>query len=136
MRWPWVSRALYDQQTATVDRLLNDHSERRREWWDELKRLREEIAELRAERSALVEHFKRMDRVEHGVAEVPRVPRRQLEPISRVAFEHVMSWGSELQRADIQARLEARHRKGETWDEIDKSLTMESQGNGTTPTAG
>lgn len=132
MKLPWVGRALYDLQTATVERLLDAHSERRREWSDELTRLREEIASLRAERSALVEHFKRMDRIDHGVTEVPRPPRREIKSISRLAFEHVKSWGSEAMQADVRARLEARHRKGESWDDIDKSLSMESEGNGTT----
>lgn len=118
-------------QTATVERLLNDHSVRRREWSDELDRLRKDIAELRAERSALVEHFKRMDRIEHGVAEVPRAPKRPIEGISRLAYEHAMSWDSKVVQDAIIARLEARHRKGESWEEIDKSLTLEQRENGT-----
>lgn len=125
IRWPWMSRALHEailsERETTIAFYKNEIDKR----VAEVDRLRDEVA-------SLIDHRRRMERLDHGVAEVPRVPKRPLEPISRLAFEHVMSWGSEAARADIRARLEARHRKGELWDDIDKSLTLEQPGNDAT----
>lgn len=124
MKWPWVSRALHEA-------ILSERETRVAFLVNELTRRVAEVDKLRDEVASLIDHRRRMERVEHGVAEVPRAPKRPIEGISRLAYEHAMSWDSKVVQDAIIARLEARHRKGESWEEIDKSLTLEQRENGT-----
>lgn len=124
MKWPWVSRALHEV-------ILSEREATLAFYRAELERRVAEVDRLRDENAKMVEHLRRIDRIEHGVAEVPRAPKRPIEGISRLAYEHAMSWDSKVVQDAIIARLEARHRKGESWEEIDKSLTLEQRENGT-----
>jgi hypothetical protein len=94
MKWPWVSRRAYDTVV-------------------------EERNYLRDQMAWLLMHVQRMDRVEHGVPEAPRMPRPVLEPIPRSLLSFIDEFNSPSIRKEIRDRCFQRHARGEPWSVIE-----------------
>ena len=95
---PWVSRLAYDQL------------EQERDW-------------LREQNATLLEHVRRMDRVEHGLGELPRTPRAELQPMPIRLAEHFRTAYANKSIAKMQ-RDEAyrRHASGVSWPAIEQEI--------------
>jgi iron-sulfur cluster repair protein YtfE (RIC family) len=94
MKWPWVSRLAYE--------ILRDERDR-----------------LREQNDGLMEHLKRVDRVEHGMTELPREPKRVLEPMPQELVEFINEHASPHIRREMRNQAFKRyHSKGESWAQI------------------
>jgi hypothetical protein len=105
LRWPWVSRLAYE----TVA--------------DERDRLREKNDELMA-------HIVRMDRLEHGVGEVPRGPKKPREPMPRRLMRHLKSFDNSAMAHELIEQCVGRHRTGESWESIESDMLPKESGDG------
>jgi len=94
MKWPWVSRRAYDLVV-------------------------EERDYLRQQVERLQEHHQRIDRIEHGVAEVPRRERPPMQPIPKSFLDKLNAWASPaICKANRDAAFR-RHAQGVSWDVIE-----------------
>jgi len=111
MKWPWVSRLLYEQ-LQTHYSVLRDVAQER------LEIVQNENQRLRDQNEKLIDHVTRMDRVEHGKAEQPRVPRPAIEAMPKEIREHIKGFASSSVQAELRNELFNRHRQGTPWNEI------------------
>jgi len=102
MKWPLVSRRAYD---VVLD----------------------ENARLRAQVDGLIDHTCRIDRIEHGVGEVPRPPRPVYEPMPQEIRHYVDGWAAPSIRKATRDKLVARYKNGESWDSIKNSILEEQR---------
>jgi hypothetical protein len=77
----------------------------------ERDRLQEQVAKL-------MDHQTRMDRREHGLAEVPREAKPPMEPMPRDLVDRISSYGNSSMRKQMRDVALRRHAKGESWDAI------------------
>jgi len=98
--WPWVSRRAFDLVVAENDR-------------------------LRTQVDGLIDHVKRIDRIEHGVGEVPRPARPTYDPMPKELVDHINGWQHPGVSRDLRNRAWARRRAGEPWAQIVHSMLIE-----------
>ena len=98
MNWPFVSRTAYD---IAMD-------------WNR---------ELREKNDRWEDHVRRITRKQEGMTEVPREPKKPVEPIPVELERVIMRFASEQTRTDIRnhARI-AHHRDDKEWSEIQHEL--------------
>ena len=98
MNWPWVPRLAYEGVVADRDRLLAQNKE-------------------------LLDHITRMDRVEHGMTEVPRQQRPPTEPIDKELLAFINSHGSpEIRNQMLEEALRRHHKHGVPYSEIKRDV--------------
>ena len=128
MKWPWVSRTLYDEVVrarddavqarvdlaAYVQQLLRSNSV--------LSEVNERVSDTNQQAmerfEKLIEHMMRMDRVEHGLGEKERPDRPKLEPIPKKLLEYVNSFDNPTTRKQMRDEAYKRHAKGQPWYQI------------------
>lgn len=94
MNWPWVSRRAYDVVIDERDR-------------------------LREQNDALLDHIRRVDRIEHGVPELPRQPRPAFEPMPQELLHYINSYGDErFQKMQRDEAYKRHHKLGQPWSRI------------------
>jgi len=97
MKWPWVSRRAYDLAL-------------------------EELHRLREQNTGLYEHFKRMDRTEHGLGEVPRPARTAIEAMPETIQEYISGFAGQQTQKQMRDQCWRRHGRGEAWASIEADL--------------
>lgn len=98
MRLPWISRLAYEAVLSERDRL------------------REQVDDL-------LEHLQRVDRVEHGMSELPRQPRPEIEPIPGKLDAYIEGFEAPPQvKAEMRREARRRRAKGQSWDGIAKQV--------------
>jgi hypothetical protein len=73
---------------------------------------------LRAQNDNLLEHLKRMDRVEHGVSELPVERKAPLEPMPQMLRDYIQSFASPSIQKEMRDQSFKRHARGEPWASI------------------
>jgi hypothetical protein len=98
VKWPLVSRAVYDLVIEERDR-------------------------LRAQNDEWLDHARRVSRRENGMTELPPQPRKPREPIPSSLTYIIDKYDSEHIRQNLRnsARI-AHHREGKAWSEIAAEL--------------
>jgi hypothetical protein len=91
--WPWVSRRALDLALAEGER-------------------------LRAQNDQLLAHVTRMDRVEHGLGEVPKGKRPDREPFPDDLLEYCNQFDNPVIRKQMRDDLLRQRAKGQTWDDL------------------
>jgi hypothetical protein len=93
MKWPWVSRGAFEAVCGERDRLIEQNGK-------------------------LLDHVKRVDRAEHGLAEVPREPRKKIESMPDDLAEHLNAFADPSIRRAQRNEAYKRHLAGESWEAI------------------
>jgi hypothetical protein len=93
MKWPLVSRRAYDLLLAERDRLAG--------WLD-----RE------------LEHRGRLERVDMGLAELPRTEPEPAEPMPDELMAHIDGFADATIRAELVRHARAAYDGGRPWDQI------------------
>jgi hypothetical protein len=88
---------------------------------------REEIVHLRQRNDALTDQLTRVMRKEAGLPEVPREPRRQLQPMPADIREYTEGFFTSSIRKAERDQLYKRHAAGETWPEIRRKVLPQEQ---------
>ncbi len=115
MKWPLVWRSRFDKLQAEYDflqaqQLLMIDREAFNVVVDERDRLREQVDKL-------LDHERRMERVEHGLTEKERQERDPIGVMPRDMREYMKKWPP--QTRNHQIRLARKQRaEGKRWDEI------------------
>jgi hypothetical protein len=117
MRWPWVSRRAYDQVVAERDRalemiIMETVSKQAHEM------LQAECARIVEQNDRLIEHLTRMDRLEHGVTEEPRLPRKQIPPMPNEIRDYIKGFASDQVRREIQRTAYMEYREAGDWEGV------------------
>lgn len=110
MRWPWTSVARLDD----LELRLAD--------------MREDRDYLRERNKELTESITRLQRFQTGMTEVPRPPRKEIEPMTDPLKEYIEGIATPSMRRDIRGRLLKRHAKGEPWASIEKEILKPPEG--------
>jgi hypothetical protein len=97
MKWPWVSRRAFDMVVEERDRLrvMNDQ---------------------------LMDHVKRINRVEHGLGELPRAKREPIETMPKQLRDYIDGFASAPLRVELRDLAFQRRIDGESWEEIIATL--------------
>ncbi len=103
MKWPWVSRALYEFVQKS-----NDEGEHL---------LLDEISWLREELASALDKRDRIDRVEAGLGEVPHKPKVQ-EPMPAELAAYINAAGNTSFKRQMRGTAYRRFADGETWESI------------------
>ena len=92
-RWPWTSCARLDDAVGQI------------EW-------------LRTENAKLADALVRMERVEHGMSETPRVPRPEPAPMPRKLEIYLSGMATPSLKKMARSEAIRRNRAGQSWDDI------------------
>jgi len=115
IRWPWVSRTLYDLVLSQNEKLwgqINSMVDR-----EAFNVVFEEREYLREKVSDLMDHTKRIDRVEHGLSEEERKERADLGEMPVDMQKYFSGWPPAIRQHQINLAW-AQRRAGRTWDDI------------------
>lgn len=107
-RWPLVSRRAFDLVLEERDRLV-----------EEVARQADRLVE---QADKFFAHMKRIDRIEHGVGEVEREPRKKLEPMPVVVKDYLDAIDNPSMQRFIRNELLRRNAQGEDWASIQKKV--------------
>jgi hypothetical protein len=83
----------------------------------ERTRLTEELDRLADQNAQLLEHLKRMDRVEHGLGETQRQPK-QPDPMPRDLMDYIRGHASRSMQKMMFDQAYRRNVRGESWGDI------------------
>ena len=98
--WPWVSRRAFDLVVKQCDR-------------------------LEAQNDSLLEHVKRMDRIEHGVGEL-QPEAKPKEPLSDEIIHEIRRWARVDTREELTRQALTLRAQGKTDEEILDALRGET----------
>lgn len=93
MTWPWTSRARLTDAEGQI------------EW-------------LRTQNRNLTDQLVRVQRVQHGMSEVPREKKAPPQAMPPELRRYIKSSASASLSQSMMKQAFARHREGETWEEI------------------
>lgn len=99
MRFPWVSRELYESACAERDR-------------------------LRTQNDDLLNHRVRVDRAENGMSELPRDYRKPLDPPPKSIAEYIKKFAFKATRQAMWAEANKRRKAGQSWEEIEAQIKV------------
>ena len=104
MKLPWVSRLAFDAVSAERDRLLADNAK-------------------------MLDSLVRLQRIEHGVAETPRVARPPEEPIPREILDFCSGFDDPRVGKRIRDECFRAHARGnESWESIKQRVLAPQEG--------
>jgi hypothetical protein len=126
MRWPWVSRRAYDLSVRMLEELRHRYDVTVQSYDRERTRLTEELDRLADQNAQLIEHLKRMDRVEHGLGETPR-QLKQPEPMPRALVDHIRAYAGRSTQKMMRDQAYRRHARGESWESIMREALPEDE---------
>lgn len=113
LQWPLISRRAFDLVIEERDQLQKQTVP--------LQTFEVVVAErdrIIKQNDELLEHLKRMDRVDHGVGEVPRKPRPELEPMPKELREYLDGFADPNLRREQKNTAYRQHARGTPWDDI------------------
>lgn len=104
MKWPFISRRAYDLLVEQRNLAL------------------QECDRLRQMHVKLTDHITRIDRIEHGVSEQPRPPKKELEEMPDKLKRYIDGYGNSSQRGELRRLAKKRYREGTPWDTIRREV--------------
>lgn len=103
MRWPWVSRSALDAVTSE-----RDH--------------------LRHQVDALTDSVVRLQRSDRGLPEVPRQPKRNIEPMPDALAKKIKQWANpSLQKMHRDEAIRRHVRDGIPWPQVEADYDREQE---------
>lgn len=102
MNLPWVSRLAYDTACSERDR-------------------------LRLQVDTLLVHVQKMDRVEHGLREVPHASRLPPVPMPQTVHDYIHGFANPSIRKVMLTQCYRRHAQGTSWETIEQDLKTQNE---------